>query len=343
MSFRKLAGLVGVAVLLTACSSATPTESGSASTMTTDYKLGWYAPAPHPYFETVKVGVEKFQTDTGITVDMQIGPDFTQDSENQRVEAMAAQGIKGLAIYPSDAVGANGLYEELVASGMQIVNFGADSQRPNKAAFAIATDVAKAAYNACTAMVEKMGGKGNVINVLEVLADPNTALRKEAVEKCVSENPDVKIIQEVAGIKSTDEAVSKIESALSANTGKVDGIIATGFNPSVGLATMLPDYYAKNKGDHIVTVTIDTDPAVLKAIEDGTIDGTIAQNPAGQGYLSMKVLTMLLDGYTPVDGVTNIESGDVMVTADNLSTYEADLQKVTDQILTDLPTKYLTK
>lgn len=351
MSMRKLAvaGVAAFAVVLSACSSTTNTTSPNASgdssapAAAANYKLGWYAPAPHPYFESVKTGVEAFTKDTGIPVDMQIGPDFTQESQNQRVEAMAAQGINGLAIYPADAVGANGLYEELTANGMQIVNWGADSKRPNKSAFGIATDVSKAAYNACTEMVKKMGGKGNVINVLEVLEDPNTALRKAAVEKCVAENPGVTILQEVAGIKSTDEAVSKIESVLAANADKVDGIIATGFNPSVGLATMLPDFYSKGSGKHIVTVTIDTDPAVMKAIKDGVIDGTIAQNPAGQGYISMKVLTMLLDGYKPVDGVTAIESGDVMVTKDNADTYEADLEKVTKQILAELPTKYLTK
>jgi ribose transport system substrate-binding protein len=347
MFIRKLASVVGLAVVLSACSSAVPSEpagsAGSAGSSTAAYKLGWYAPAPHPFFESVKKGVEQFVKDTGIPVDMQIGPDFTQESQNQRVEAMAAQGINGLAIYPADAVGANGLYEELAGNGMQIVNFGADSKRPNKSAFAVATDVSKAAYTACTEMIKRMGDKGNIINVLEVLEDPNTALRKEAVTKCVSEHPNVKIIQEVAGIKSSDEAVSKIESALSANADSVDGIIATGFNPYVGLATMLPDYYAKHQGKHIVTVTIDTDPSVTKAIQDGVIDGTIAQNPAGQGYISMKVLTMLLDGYHPVGTATTIESGDVFVTKDNLTTYETDLDAVTKQILADLPTKYLTK
>ena len=61
-----------------------------------DFKPVWYAPAPHPYFEDVKKGVEAFEKDTGITVEKQIGPDWKQDSQNQRMEALAAQGFQRL-------------------------------------------------------------------------------------------------------------------------------------------------------------------------------------------------------------------------------------------------------
>jgi ribose transport system substrate-binding protein len=346
MKIRKLVIVLGAAALLTACSqpsapTTTPGSSGSAQAK--DYHLGWYAPAPHPYLEEVRKGVEKFQAETGNTVDMQVGPDFNQSSENQGVEAMAAQGVKGFAIYPSDAAGANGLYQELDTQGVPVVNYGADSNRPNPAKFALVTDVQAAATQACEKLIDLMGGKGAILNVLEVLTDPNTALRKEAIEKCVSAHPGVTILQEVAGITTSDEAVSKIESALSANGAKIDGIITTGFNPSVGLAQLMPGYYAQNGSRHIKTVTIDTDPTVLKGIQDGVIDGTIGQNPQGQGYLSMKVLTLLLDGWKPAGGQTSIDTGDVFITKANLTTYSQDLEKVTSTISDELTTKYLTK
>jgi ribose transport system substrate-binding protein len=43
-----------------------------------------------------------------------------------------------------------------------------------------------------------MGGKGNIINVLEVLEDPNTVLRKQGIEEVVAGYPDITIIQEVS-------------------------------------------------------------------------------------------------------------------------------------------------
>jgi ribose transport system substrate-binding protein len=92
---------------------------------------------------------------------------------------------------------------------VNVINFGADSARPNASVFAVATDVYQSAYDQCEKIIEMMGGKGNLLNVLEVLEDPNTALRKQAIDDCVAKHPDVNIIQEVAGIKTAEEAVTK--------------------------------------------------------------------------------------------------------------------------------------
>ena len=140
-------------------------------------------------------------------------------------------------------------------------------------------------------VIKMMGEKGNILNVLEVLEDPNTALRKEGVEEAVAKYPDIKIIQEIAGIKTQEEAVSKIESALSANVGEIDGIVCTGMVTSVGMTQTLEDYYEKQGTDkHIYAIGIDTDEGVMNGIESGTIDATIAQNPLGHGYISCKLL-----------------------------------------------------
>lgn len=321
------------------------TEAPATTAAVSNLKLAWYAPAPHPYFDEVKKGVEQFAADTGVEVIIQVGPDWTQASENEKVEALIAQGVNALSIYPCDASGANGLYQEIHEKmGVNVINFGTDTAHPTDASFAVATDVEQAAYDAAKGVIEMMGGKGNILNVLEVLEDPNTALRKVGVERAVAEYPDVKIIQEIAGIKTQEEAVSKIESALSANVGKVDGIVCTGFVTSVGMTQTLTDYYAK-QGDskHIYAVGIDTDSGVIKGIEDGVIDATIAQNPLGHGYISCMLLKYLSEGYTAKEGVYFINSGNVLVTKDNLTTYAADLETVTKDILASLTTEYLVK
>jgi len=317
------------------------TTTAAASTL----KMAWYAPAPHPYFDEVKKGVEKFAADTGIEVIIQVGPDWTQASENEKVEALIAQGVNALSIYPCDASGANGLYQEIHDKmGVNVINFGSDTAHPTSASLAVATDVEQAAYDAAKGVIDMMGGKGNLLNVLEVLEDPNTALRKAGVERAVAEYPDVKIIQEIAGIKTQEEAVSKIESALSANAGKIDGIVCTGLVTSVGMTQTLTDYYAKQTdAKHIFAIGIDTDSGVIKGIEDGVIDATVAQNPIGHGYISCMLLKYLSEGYTVKEGAYFINSGNAIVTKDNLTTYAADLEKVTNDILASLTTEYLVK
>ncbi|HHW87147.1 MAG TPA: substrate-binding domain-containing protein [Chloroflexi bacterium] len=308
-----------------------------------NFKPVWYAPAPHPYFEEVRKGVEAFEAETGIKVEKQIGPDWNQDSQNQRMEALAAQGFNAFSVYPADAVGTNGLYEQLTPNGIHIINFGTSTAQPTTASFAVATDVKAAAMRAAEELIAAMGGKGNIINVLEVLEDPNTALRKQGIDEVVAKYPDVTIIQEVADIKSVEEAVQKVGDALSANIDKVDGIIATGYTPSVAIAQVLSEYKEKGGDRTIHAVGIDTDEMVMQAIKDGVMDGTIVQNPYGHGYLSMLLLQYLSEGYTPKADAYFVDAGFAFATQENLETYNNDILAVTEQIKSELLDKYLEK
>lgn len=305
-----------------------------------DYKIVWYAPAVHPYFDSVKKGVEGFEADTGITVFKQIGPDWNQASETQGLEALAAKGYKGFSVYPTNASGANSIYKELTANGMVVVNFGADTEKPTTASFAVATDVKDAAKVATTNLIKLMGGKGNILNVLEVLTDPNTKLRKEGVDEVVAATPGVKIIQEVADIQSIEQATEKIQNAIAAQKDKIDGIVCTGYTTTVATAQILSEFN-KTAAKKIRFVGIDDDPVVLKAIKDGSIDASIAQNPYGHGYLSCMLLKYLQDGWTPKPGVYFINAGVDLITKENVDNYSSGMEKVTKEILANIETMYL--
>ena len=323
--------------------SASAAPVGFACTAPAGFAPVWYASAPHPYFDTVKPGVEAAAKEFGFTPVLQVGPDWTQDAQNQGMQALFAKGSRYFSVYPSDANGANALYEELTKQGATIVNFGGSTAEPTPAKFVFATDVKAAASQAAESLIAKMGDKGNIINVLEVLEDPNTVLRKAGIEEVVAKHPNVKIIQEISGMKSAEEAVQKVTDAIAANSSTVDGIIATGFTPSVAIAQVLTDYKAQGGTRTIHAVGIDTDPIVIKAIQDGVMDGTISQNPYGHGYLSMLALMCMADGYAPKAGVYRVDTGTAFVTKDNLTTYADDIAKVTAQIKDALLTDYLTK
>jgi len=104
-------------------------------------KFAWYIPAPHPYFDTVRVGVEAFEKEYKIQVKKQVGPDWNMDSENTGVLALVAEGYRFFSVYPADASAANGLYDEVVGQGGKVVNFGASTFEPTPASFAVRTDV----------------------------------------------------------------------------------------------------------------------------------------------------------------------------------------------------------
>jgi ribose transport system substrate-binding protein len=304
-------------------------------------KLAWYIPAPHPYFDAVKVGVEAFEKEFKVEVKKQVGPDWNMDSENTGMLALAADGYLYFSAYPADASAANGLYDEIVKRGGKVVNFGASTFEPTPASFAVMTDVKDAAKQAAEFVIAKMGKKGTLVDVLEVLEDPNTKLRKEGILEVAAKYPGVKVT-EVAGIKSEQEAVEKIEGAIAGGGGYVEGIITTGFVPTVALSKILGDYQGKT-GKHISAVGIDDDPIILDAVAKGFLDGTIAQNPFGHGYLSMLALKYMSEGYKPMPGNYKVNAGLAVVTKANVGSYKGDLAKVTEGIKADLLKRYLKK
>lgn len=307
-----------------------------------DYKIAWYAPMVHPYFDAVKKGVEAFEKDTGIEVLKQIGQEWTQDNQNQNVEALAAKGYNAFSIYPVDASATNGLYEELADRGIHVVSFGTSTLQPTTASFAVATDVKDAAMIATEKLIELMGGKGNILNVLEVVEDANTILRKEGIEEVVAKYPDVHIIQEVAGIQTVEEGTEKIQNAIAARINEIDGVVCTGYVITVAATTILKELHDSG-GKYIHFVGIDDDPLVLDAIRNGQIDATISQNPYGHGYITCTLLKYLLDGWKPKEDVYFVNAGIAVVTKENVDTYFDDILDVTKEILDSLEERYLTK
>ena len=83
--------------------------------------------------------------------------------------------------------------------------------------------------------------------------------------------------------------------------------------------------------------------AIMQAIKDGIMDGTIVQNPYGHGYLSMLLLQYLSEGYKPKADAYFVDAGFAFATQENLETYNDDILAVTDQIKAELLDKYLEK
>ena len=209
------------------------------------------------------------------------------------VESLAAQGYKAFGIFPGDAVGINSTVSELKSAGIPSAALAGCAQDPTDVAFCLGTDVYNSAYLGTKHLIKAMGGKGNIVHLAGLLVDPNTTLRVKAVETAVGEtNGAVKLLQTVADTDAQEAADQKINALLAGQKDQIDGMIATGYIPSVVASKSL-----RTLGDkRIKFVGIDDDPIVLDAIKDGFVAGTMAQNPYGQGYIGAYVLDLLASG-----------------------------------------------
>ncbi|NLI53011.1 MAG: hypothetical protein GX417_01655, partial [Clostridiales bacterium] len=109
-----------------------------------------------------------------------------------------------------------------------------------------------------------------------------------------------------------------------------------------GMINVLSEVRA-NGGKEIKSFGIDIDDTITQAINDGVITGTLVQNSAAMGYISMLTLKYMAEGYRIADGVYAIDSGCAVVTKDNIDNYQPALDAVRDSIIAELTTKYLVK
>jgi len=301
----------------------------------------WYGNAAHPYMTEVRAGVEAFSRDSGVPVYCTVGQEWTQDNQNVNVEALSTQGYRAFCLYPGDPAGANGLFKLLLSRRQHVVAFGAEPALPTPIPFTVATDIKAAAMTATETLIGLLGGRGGILNVLEAVTDVNTRKRDEGIREVVARHPDVKIVQTISDMIQIGEATTKIQSALAARGAEIDGIIATGFNPTVAAASILTEWHKDPSHKRIRFIGIDTDLTVLKAIRQGAIDATVAQNPFGHGYISCALLNLLNQGWTPRQDYAFINAGIVVVTKTNLDSFNAEIQKVTDRIVAEIKTRHL--
>lgn len=309
-----------------------------------DYKLCCYWPAPDTFFDSyVLEGLEAFEKDYGVDIEWMVGTEWTQDVENQSVEAKIAQGYDLFLIFGADTSGANALYKEIYDAGGKVVNYAGLMDDPQESAATLASDVYVQAYNSTKHLIELMGGEGEIVNVLEQLSDVNTQKRQQGVEDAVAEYENVSIVQTVADIATVDQGYEKISDALTANSG-IKGIITTGGTASQGLANALADYYGTNPdAEHIYAGTMDQSNEVMNAIASGQIDYTVAQNGWAMGYVSSMILCMLQDGWEPNEFGQFIDTGYIFIDSENSDTWQADIEKKAAELISILETDWFKK
>ncbi|PSJ62655.1 sugar ABC transporter substrate-binding protein [Kumtagia ephedrae] len=319
------------------------------SAYASDNKIALIPGGPHPYFKPWEQAAADAQKDFGIAaVDFKVPTEWKLSLQTELVESLAAQGYTAFGIFPGDAVGINSTVEELKASSIPSAALAGCAQDPTGVAFCLGTDVYNSAYLGTKELIKAMGGKGAIVHLAGLLVDPNTTLRVKAVETAVAEtNGAVTLLQTVADTDAQEAADQKINALLAAQKDDIGGMIATGYIPSVVASKSL-----RSLGDkRIKFVGIDDDQIVLDAIKDGFVSGTMAQNPYGQGYVGAFALDLLAGGgCTMKDDAPWIEtpqtkrfidSGTMVINADNLESYRDDLKKITTSIQASFKDKYM--
>ncbi|MBB3929804.1 ribose transport system substrate-binding protein [Kaistia hirudinis] len=335
MSISKKIALAAAATMLLA---------GSA--FASDTQVALVPGGPHPYFTAWEQAGKDAAKDFGLAAaDYKVPPKWELSAQNELLESLLTQGYNAFLIFPGDPVGSVSTANELTSAGAPVIALAGCLKDPSPAAFCLGTDTGHSAYLGTKELLKAMGGKKRIAHFTGFLVDPNTQLRIDAVEKAAKEE-GAEVVQVIADIDAPEPAEEKINAYLAAHAGEVDGIITTAWVPAVVASNAL-----RKIGDkRIKMVGIDHDEVVLKAIKDGYVDGTMLQNPYGQGYIGSFAADKLRTGCKvkadapfKSNALTTkfIDSGTVFVDAAQVDTYVTAMQGITKDLFANFEKTYL--
>jgi len=237
-----------------------------------------------PYWQTAAAGFKQAaaQYHVSATVD---GPDgYDAQAELAALQKAAAAKPAVILISVADVSVLQPGIDAAVSAGIPVITVDSDAAGSRRLYF-IGTNNLQAGQMGGKRLIQKLGGKGNVV-FFTISGQPNTEDRLKGFKDELSSRPDIKIV-EVVDIKGDAKAAFDKTQEFVALTGpkKIDGFICL----DSASGKMVSDAL-KRAGGGRELIAWDVNQDTLDEIKAGTIDATIAQKPFTMGYIGLKAL-----------------------------------------------------
>lgn len=268
---------------LAGCSSQKATEGGN--------KIGLViSTLNNPFFVSMKEGAEKKAKELGyeiIVLDSQ--NDATKERSN--VEDLVQQGIAVLIINPtdSDAV-ANSI---AVANEKKIKVLTVDRKSNGGEVIShIASDNVKGGEMAATFILEKLGGKGNLVELQGIPGSSATRDRGKGFHNIVDKKEGVKVVASQAADFDRQKGLTVTENIIQA-TPTFDAIFAHNDEMALGAIKAI-----KTANKNVLIVGFDGNDDAKAAVASGDLAATIAQKPDLMGEIAVENAVKVAKGET---------------------------------------------
>jgi len=237
-----------------------------------------------PYWQTAAAGFNRGAEQYKVTAKV-VGPD-SYDPAGELAELRKAIAAKpaGILISVADAAVVQPGIDEAVKAGIPVITMDSDAAGSRRLFF-IGTNNLEAGRLGGRRVIEKLGGKGNVV-FFTLAGQPNTDERLKGFKEIIATRPDIHIIDVVDIKGDARNAFDWTQSSMAlSGPKKIDAFVCLEASSGKVVADAV-----KRAGGGRLVVAWDVDQDTLNAIKAGTIDATIAQKPYTMGYFGLKAL-----------------------------------------------------
>lgn len=269
----------------------------------------------NPFFIALKNGAETEAKSVNPNVKIiTVGYDYDLGKQNTQIDNFIAAGVDLILLNPGDPKAIKPAIVRAQKAGIIVVSVDTHADGADAT---VETNNIQAGTIACEYIIEKMGGKGNLL----IVNGPQVSSVIERVKGCdavVAKNPNVKILSQDQDAKGSRDGGLAVGQSLLTRFDKVDGVFA--INDPTGIGFELAAKQLKRTSFPITAV--DGAPDAEKALVDpnGTqFVASASQDPFLMARLAVQQGVKLLNGQKLDKDVLLMDSK--LVTRDNVKDY----------------------
>jgi len=242
------------------------------------------ANAALPYWQSAAKGFKHAAAQYKVTARV-AGPDgYDPQAELAELQKAVAAKPAGILISVSDVSVLQPEIDTAIGAGVPVITIDSDAAGSRRLFF-IGTNNLEAGRLGGNRVVQKLGGRGNVV-FFTIPGQPNTDERLKGFKDVFAGSPNIHIA-EVVDVKSDPRAAFDRTQEFMALTGekKIDAFVCL----ESASGKMVSDAI-KRSNSKILLVAWDVNQDTLDGIKSGTIDSTVAQKPYTMAYVGLKAL-----------------------------------------------------
>ncbi|WNV73861.1 ABC transporter substrate-binding protein [Geodermatophilus sp. DSM 44513] len=311
----RIAAISALALVLAACGGddADGGSAGGGGGGSEAYEVAFVqGVAGDEFYITMECGIQEAAEELGVEVSTQGPQQFDPALQTPIVDSVVAGSPDGLLIAPTDVTGMYRPIKVAADAGITVGLVDTTLEDPSMAVTQVASDNEGGGAAAFQAIQEANPDGGKVLIVGHEPGISTNEARIKGFLDALAEDPKFTALPTQYAQNEVAEGARIVTSTLQSDPDLI-GIFGTNLFAAEGAATGLRQAGAE---EQVTVVGFDAGPAQVEALENGTVQALVAQQPAEIGRQGLEQVVASLNGEEPE---AEIQTGFTILTQENLA------------------------
>jgi len=242
-------------------------------------------------------------------------PTKADEAQVELIDKAAASGADGIILAPCSAEGQYEALERAAEKGVAVLLVDSQSNWPGALQF-IGTDneaAGRKAGNALKTLLIQQNILNGTVGILSPNSVASSTKEREIGFRSSFEGTDYELMEPKFEADTPEESLKIAEEMIA------EGLVAA-FATNETSSAALIDALRKTDNE-ILAYGFDSESLIVDAVKDGTLAGTIAQNPEQMGYTALcNLYAYLKDGTKPAPA--SVDTGSELVTKQSIDAWD---------------------